>query len=125
MNDPGPQVVVVYDDDREAEMIVLALRAEGYRVCRARDSLDGLIAVEQIAPAVIVLKWEMPFIDGEIFTHAVRTGLAKPPPVVVCGGSREDPRREPDAGVRLWLTGPLDTATLTRAVRSLITSSPG
>lgn len=79
----GALVLIVDDDAAQAEQVAAALEAAGFRTLRAADAVEGLVAVEEQQPDVIVLDWELPFIDGSIFIRALRAGLERPPPVVV------------------------------------------
>ena len=74
--------ILVVDDSEGAAAVSDALTAVGYLVSRTARGLAGLVAVEEEAPALIILWWAMPFIDGRIFLTALRSGLTAPPPVV-------------------------------------------
>jgi DNA-binding response OmpR family regulator len=79
------EVLVIHRDAATAQHLATLLAAAGARVRIATDSLDGLVAVEQSLPALIVLDWHLPFTDGAIFLRALRAWTPTPPPVVALG----------------------------------------
>ncbi len=79
----GALILIVDDDAEQAERVATTLEGAGFRTLRVADAVEGLVAVEERQPDLVVLDWELPFIDGSIFIRALRAGLERPPPVVV------------------------------------------
>ena len=77
-----PDVLIVDDNPDEAQMLATGLTAAGYAVHHASDALTGLLAVEEQAPDLVLLAWDLPFIDGPTFVRALQVGLPTPPPVL-------------------------------------------
>jgi len=83
----GP-ILVIEDDEDIRELLTVLLEAEGYRVIVAADGLqarDTLRTAEP--PAVIILDWMMPRVDGEEFLTQLRAGPLADTPVVVLSGN--------------------------------------
>ncbi len=116
----GTRILVVTGDAAAAADLKAALTAAGYAVLLRADSLDGLIAVENESPALVVLDWAMPFIDGAIFVHALRAGLRHPPPVVAFAGPGTDPAHVRDAGAAAVLAAPPKAGDIVAAVRRVL-----
>lgn len=116
----GTRVLIVDGDRTRADRIAVALRAAGYPVLSVHDSLDGLIAVEDEKPELVVLDWAMPFIDGATFLYALRAGLTSPPPVLALLGMEDDPGPALRAGAGTAFRFPADIPRLVRTVRELI-----
>jgi excisionase family DNA binding protein len=60
----GPLVLVVDDDDRLREFMRVNLELEGYSVREASSGEEALEAIEDQAPALVLLDVVMPGIDG-------------------------------------------------------------
>ena len=60
----GPTVLVVDDDPGVREVVRLSLELEGYMVKEAGGGEEGLAAVEDEAPDLILLDVMMPHVDG-------------------------------------------------------------
>ena len=60
----GPTVLVVDDDPGVREVVRLSLELEGYMVKEAGGAEEGLAAVEDEAPDLILLDVMMPHVDG-------------------------------------------------------------
>ena len=84
---PGESAyVLVVDDDAAArELTRRALENAGWRVVEAADGRAAMTAVEQAAPALVVLDLMMPEMDGFAVVDALRSkpALAKIPVVIV------------------------------------------
>jgi excisionase family DNA binding protein len=60
----GPLVLVVDDDPRLREFVRVNLELEGYTVREASSAEDALDAIEDQAPALVLLDVVMPGVDG-------------------------------------------------------------
>ncbi len=117
-----PRVLVVDWDEEEARALGATLRAAGWTVSVRSNSVDGLVAVEDERPALVVLRWDMPYIDGNVFVRAMAVGLPAPPPVLVlaAAGVAGTPPRLP-LRVR-WLPLPVEPTAVRRHVQELLGS---
>ena len=124
VDDSGAHILVVDDDPAETAALAQALTAAGYQVSTRPDSLAGLSAVEEEQPALVILDWDLPFIGGDIFLLALRTGLPAPPPVVALLDPRDDPAGARAAGAYTSLPQPVDPDALVRVVAAIL-GEPG
>ena len=60
----GPLVLLVDDDERVRELVRVTLESEGYRVPRGGNAEEGLAALEEERPDLILLDVLMPQVDG-------------------------------------------------------------
>ncbi len=60
----GPLVLLVDDDDRVRELIRVTLELAGYAVREAANAEDGLAAMEERKPDLVLLDVMMPHVDG-------------------------------------------------------------
>jgi CheY-like chemotaxis protein len=76
-----PALVLVVEDNREIVSVVReALEDEGYAVMTVGDgqaALQALDSLESTPPALIILDYQMPVMDGAAFAAAYRK---RPPP---------------------------------------------
>jgi len=113
-------VLIVDDDVAQAEQVAAVLEAVGFRTVRAADAVEGLVAVEERQPDLVVLDWQLPFIDGRIFIRALRAGLERPPPVVVLAPPEVAAEAVLQAGVAARVTTPPEPGDLLQAVRAAL-----
>lgn len=87
---PAPQIpdVLVVDDDRFiAQFICDALEEEGYGVRIAHDGANGLLAIRQCRPGVVLLDVAMPVMFGdELLRYLRRNGYDDLPVVIMTAG---------------------------------------
>ena len=114
------RILLVDDDEQNAAGIVRVLAGAGYRVSHARYSLDGLREIEDSRPAVVILDWEMPFIDGRTFLRALHAGMDNPPPVLVLAAEAIDLDEIKRAGASGFIVGSPAPAQLLNAVQELL-----
>jgi CheY-like chemotaxis protein len=57
-------ILIVEDDEEQQKLYRLVLEREGYRVVTRGDGLQGLAWLEQIAPDLIILDINMPYLSG-------------------------------------------------------------
>ncbi len=114
------RLIVIDSDTEEAGAIITMLNAAGYHTQHYTDGLDGLIAIEDERPALVVLDWEMPFIDGPTFTRALRAAADTRPLVVALTRFGHDAVEVARAGADASLSRPLDTAALGRLIRQVL-----
>src|SRR6058998_875691 len=83
----GPLVLVVDDDPQVRELVRVNLEMEGYSVREAANAEEGLSAVEDDAPDLILLDVMMPQVDGWEMLRRVqeRHGIGSIPVVMFSG----------------------------------------
>ena len=111
---PGSRPVLVVDDDDALRQIIAAtLRDEGYRPETARDGVEALDRVAAEPPALILLDWTMPRLDGAAFATALRQRhpeLDVPIVVMTAGGVSHE--RAASIGAEGFISKPFELAAL-------------
>jgi DNA-binding response OmpR family regulator len=87
---PGESVLVVDDSPTILKLVQLVLTKAGYQVTTASDGEAGLVAAHEERPAVILLDYQMPEMNGDDVCRAMSgdTVLSNVPVVVM--SARED-----------------------------------
>ncbi len=68
-----PKKVLVVDDEEDYRLIVRdILGSAGMEVRSARDGQEGLSALREFEPDLVLVDWMMPGLDGEGFCQALR-----------------------------------------------------
>lgn len=69
----APPLVLVVDDSADVrELYVACLNAAGFRTAQAENGMRALQWLEEIRPAVIVLDYHMPILDGLETARAIK-----------------------------------------------------
>src|SRR6267143_4820287 len=70
---PGSKIVLIADDDLSIRLLVSAtLASDQYRVLEAADGEEAWQLIRQYHPAVAILDWEMPGVDGLELTAVIK-----------------------------------------------------
>jgi protein-histidine pros-kinase len=119
------ELVLVVDDDHDVSMLCrLQLEAAGFEVAEAHDGTSGLELAESRKPAVIVLDYMLPDLDGvEVLRRLnARPATADIPVIMLTARTRSaDQQAAWEAGVWEYLTKPFDGSVLVAAVRAATT----
>ena len=69
--------VLVIDDEEDFRLIIRdVLQGAGLEIRTACDGMEGLAAVPEFKPDIILVDWMMPRMDGETFCRALRQDAA-------------------------------------------------
>ena len=112
-------IVVVDDDASIREVCVDVLGEAGYDVDAFARGEDALLALTTVAPAVLVVDWKMPGLDGAEVTRRARAHDPRLPVLMVTGNVREAAAAARGAGVDRLLDKPFRVEDLVNAVRAL------
>ena len=117
--------VLVVDDEPDKQLLLaFALRNEGYEVHTASDGVEGLAAVEEHQPDLIVTDVMMPRMDGYEMIRRVRSNpQTKFIPVIIQSAARNessDVRLGSELGALGYLTDPTDLDLLRARARTLL-----
>ena len=120
----GLKVLVVEDDPGTRELLAAILAQHGAEATTAANARDGLAAVRQRPPDVMVCDIAMPEIDGYHFVAAVKqwaasTGTRIPAVALTAYARQEDRDRAIAAGFDLHLTKPVEPVAIIAAVARL------
>jgi excisionase family DNA binding protein len=119
----GPLVLVVDDDPQVRELVRLNLEMEGYAVREAGNAEEGLAAVEDDAPDLILLDVMMPQVDGWEMLRRVqeRHGVGSIPVVMFSGHLESEMAREAtERGARAFVGKPFDLRTLIEQTKQIV-----
>jgi DNA-binding NtrC family response regulator len=115
------RVLVVDDDPASQRLLEVRVRAIGCQVSIASDGQEGLAAMQQQAPAVILLDLEMPRMDGmELLRKLRRDGVDIPIIVITAHGSIERAVEAMKEGAYDFLPKPFDPNHLEIVVRKAL-----
>lgn len=111
-----PRRILVIDDD----LAILAtvsdiLHDEGYQVQMAMNGAEGLAALEQFSPELILLDMRMPVLDGWGFATALRERGVNIP-IVVMTATQDARRWAREIGAAYVLAKPFDLMELLNVV---------
>ena len=114
------RVLVVDDDEKVREPLCRYLKKSGYDVCSAADGREGLEAVAQELPDVVITDVAMPNMDGLQLCRELRDRHADLPIVIMSGWSAGvDPGRATRAGATALLGKPFALSEVAELLQSL------
>jgi EAL domain-containing protein (putative c-di-GMP-specific phosphodiesterase class I)/DNA-binding response OmpR family regulator len=115
-------VLCVEDDDTLRMLLCEELEFAGYRVLQARDGAEGLEAIRQDAPDLVVCDVSMPRMNGFALLEAVNLNDEDPVPFIMLTalGDRLNQIRGRELGVVDYLVKPVDFDLLLAAVAARI-----
>ncbi|TLS51523.1 response regulator transcription factor [Paenibacillus antri] len=117
-------VLVIDDDEKITSMLRRGLAFEGYGVRTARNGAEGLEAIRQEEPDVIVLDIMMPGVDGwEVCRRLREAGSRVPVLMLTAKDEVSDRVRGLDAGADDYLVKPFALEELLARVRALLRRS--
>jgi excisionase family DNA binding protein len=110
----GPLVLLVDDDARVRELVRVNLEFEGYRVREAAGAEEGLAAIDEAKPNLVLLDVMMPQVDGwEMLRRIQERHGAGAIPVVMFSGKLEEAEAEAaQRGARGFVGKPFDLQQL-------------
>jgi excisionase family DNA binding protein len=119
----GPLVLLVDDDDRVRELVRVTLEVEGYSVREAGSAEEGMEAIAERKPDLILLDVMMPHVDGwEMLRRVQERYGAGAIPVVMFSG-KVDERVETEAesrGASGFVGKPFDLRQLVDQTRAIV-----
>jgi excisionase family DNA binding protein len=119
----GPMVLVVDDDEQVREVVRLNLELEGYAVKEASNAEEGLAALEDEAPDLILLDVMMPQVDGWEMLRRVqeRHGIGSIPVVMFSGKVDDTGRAEAaERGAQGFVGKPFDLRSLIEQTKQIV-----
>jgi excisionase family DNA binding protein len=119
----GPLVLVVDDDPQVREVVRVNLELEGYAVREASNADEGLAAVENDAPDLILLDVMMPQVDGWEMLRRVQEqhGIGSIPVVMFSGQLESGAEHEAEErGARAFVGKPFDLRALIEQTKQIV-----
>jgi len=124
----GPLVLVADDNDDIRQLLSTRLASRGFSVVAVADGQAALdVALEQ-SPAVAVLDWVMPVIQGHELCVKLKTDArtaAIPVVMLTARGEKEDRLLGFDLGADAYIVKPFDIDDLVATLRRLVGSRAG
>ena len=117
----GPLVLLVDDDAQVREVVRINLEMEGYAVREAANAEDGLAALEDEAPDLILLDVMMPQVDGWEMLRRVqeRHGVGSIP-VVMFSGQLDAGAEAVQRGAQGFVGKPFDLRALIEQTKQIV-----
>ena len=119
----GPVVLVVDDDEGVRNLVRANLELEGYAVREAASANEGLVALEEDRPDLILLDVMMPEVDGwEMLRQIQERFGAGAVPVIVFSGQLEEQAVSEAAsrGARGFVGKPFDLRQLVDQAKQIV-----
>ena len=119
----GPLVLIVDDDERLREYVRVNLEAEGYLVREAASAEEGLAALDEESPDLILLDVMMPKVDGWEMLQRVQEkhGVGAIPVIMFSGKVDEESAAEATSrGAQGFIGKPFDPRALIESTKQLL-----
>jgi DNA-binding response OmpR family regulator len=117
---PDPSILVVEDEPSVAEVVSLYLRRAGYVVKIVNTGPAALQALEQQAPALIILDVMLPGVDGLAITRQVRARGDTPIIMLTARSLEVDRIAGLEMGADDYVTKPFSPQELVSRVRAVL-----
>jgi CheY-like chemotaxis protein len=110
--------VLVVDDDPDVRLVLTDLLGdEGYDVVTASDGQAALERVREQPPAVILLDYQMPRVNGPQFAAAYRQLPEPHAPIVLVTAAASARQRAAEIGADAFIGKPFDLQVLYEVVQ--------
>jgi len=116
-----PETLLIIDDEIQIRRLLeITLSASGYKIAKAGDGREGLIAAASHQPSCIILDLGLPDTDGLEILRELRSWYQKPIIILSVRNSEEDVVKALDSGANDYLTKPFRTGELLARIRSAL-----
>ena len=110
-------ILVVEDDAQLRQLLRWTLESEGLSVETASDGQEALEWVARFRPALVVLDWGLPVVNGGGVAAAVRAGHGNSVPLVLVTADVRAQQRGEEMGAIAVLPKPFEIQDLVTVVR--------
>lgn len=117
MGASGPRILIIDDERSIRRFLRTVLEAHDYATFEAVDGEQGVLAVAQNRPDVVILDLGLPGMDGIEVIHRLREWTAIPIIVVSVRENEQDKIAALDAGADDYLTKPFGVGELLARLR--------
>ena len=126
MDTPRGTIVVVEDDHNIADLLELYLRREGYRVVQAETGEDGLAAVRDQRPRLVVLDTGLPGgVDGLEVCRRLRSTTDVPVIMLTARDEEVDRVLGLELGADDYVTKPFSPREVVARVKAILRRAEG
>jgi excisionase family DNA binding protein len=118
----GPVVLIVDDDPGVRHAVRASLEAEGYSVREAGNATEGLAALSEQPPDLILLDVQMPQVDGWEMLRQVQEqhGVGSIPVIMFSGRVEEAAEEAASRGAQGFVGKPFDPEQLVEQTKQLL-----
>jgi two-component system KDP operon response regulator KdpE len=120
MNETGPRILVVDDEQAIRRFLRTSLTANGYTVFEATNGEEALMGVVNNRPDVVILDLGLPDIEGVEVTSRLREWSQVPIIILSVRDQEADKIAALDAGADDYLTKPFGVGELTARLRVVL-----
>jgi CheY-like chemotaxis protein len=121
----SPRILVIDDSEDIRELFQLALEGAGCRVKVAADGHQGLQAMRESRPDLVIADISMPGMNGFEFLVHLRSDFLPPlPPVIVRSGFDVTAEEALRLGAVRFVAKPVEAASLIRIVEQVLRGEP-
>jgi two-component system, OmpR family, KDP operon response regulator KdpE len=113
-------LLIIDDEVQIRRLLEITLSANGYKIIKAGDAREGLIAAASHQPSCIILDLGLPDADGLEILKKLRTWYQKPIIILTVRNLEEDIIKALDSGANDFLTKPFRTGELLARIRSAL-----
>jgi two-component system KDP operon response regulator KdpE len=117
---PQNCIVVIDDESPIRKILSITLEAEDYKVIEASKGKDGIVAVANNHPQLVILDLGLPDQDGFSVLKEIRTWSDVPVIILSVKNSEEDIVKALDLGADDYITKPFNTSELHARIRANI-----
>jgi two-component system response regulator MprA len=114
------RILIIEDDDQILKILRRSLVYEGYQVDTAADGEEGLNQLRDNKPALVILDWMLPGMDGLEVCRRIRDLGNQPVLMLTAKDTLEDRVQGLDAGADDYLVKPFELDELLARIRALL-----
>jgi DNA-binding response OmpR family regulator len=113
-------ILVVEDDPALRGFLADLLEGEGYRVCCVESGTQGLQALQEVVPDLVLLDLCLPDLDGYAVCQKIRANAQQHIPIVMLSANRDplDVLEALHVGVDEYLRKPFEVEDLLAQIRA-------
>jgi len=115
------KILVVDDSETIRQRVSGALESAGFATVTAKDGIEGLVSVQQEAPAMVILDVNMPRMNGLDMLENLDLKTSGLPVLLLTTEVQPSlMARAKKAGARGWMVKPVNLEQLVETVRKVI-----
>lgn len=115
--------ILVIDDEKDfLDVMEKRLNVEGYHVLTALNGIEGLKMAKEKRPDLIICDIKMPIKDGFEVLREIRKNISAKLPIIIASAMDDHDKisRAYDGEANFYASKPIEMATLTRNIRTLL-----
>jgi two-component system KDP operon response regulator KdpE len=118
-------LLIIDDEVQIRRLLEITLSANGFKIVKAGDGKEGMIAAASHQPSGIILDLGLPDADGLEILKKLRTWYQKPIIILTVRNAEEDVVQALDNGANDYLTKPFRTGELLARIRCALKQNKG